>query len=371
MAGHEHIVTLINCLKADNDRDIYLVFEIMETDLHAAIRANILQDIHKQYIIWQARAPAAPPRRFRPSCMSDARACARRRQTLKALKYMHSADLLHRDMKPSNLLLNSDCLMKARPAQRSGLLAAPPPSHPHRRDRARDAAARRRLRYCPTVAPSQVADFGLARSMTELRKGKEDAPVLTDYVATRWYRAPEILLGSTAYSLGVDMWSVGCILGEMLSGKPVFPGSSTIDQLQKVMELTGYPTDAEVASMRSPYAATMLESLPTMAPAAADRWQRRFPGASADAIELMKALLAFDPAQRPSAEQALAHPYVAQFHDLAAEKVAERKVEMVIDDNVKKTTAVYREMLYHVITKMKRRNKELKQQHEEQQSGAH
>ena len=61
MAGHEHIVTLINCLKADNDRDIYLVFEIMETDLHAAIRANILQDIHKQYIIWQvARAPAAP-----------------------------------------------------------------------------------------------------------------------------------------------------------------------------------------------------------------------------------------------------------------------------------------------------------------------
>ena len=85
MAGHDHIVTLVNCLKADNDRDIYLVFEIMETDLHAAIRANILQDIHKQYLTWQ---------------------------TLKALKYMHSAELLHRDMKPSNLLLNSECLMK-------------------------------------------------------------------------------------------------------------------------------------------------------------------------------------------------------------------------------------------------------------------
>lgn len=120
MAGHEHIVTLINCLKADNDRDIYLVFEIMETDLHAAIRANILQDIHKQYIIWQVhsvpptgRRTSAPPRHSRPSCTSDPRACARLRQTLKALKYMHSADLLHRDMKPSNLLLNSDCLMKA------------------------------------------------------------------------------------------------------------------------------------------------------------------------------------------------------------------------------------------------------------------
>jgi mitogen-activated protein kinase 15 len=117
MAGHDHIVTLVNCLKADNDRDIYLVFEIMETDLHAAIRANILQDIHKQYLTWQ---------------------------TLKALKYMHSAELLHRDMKPSNLLLNSECLMK-------------------------------------------VADFGLARSLAEIQAGTgEGATVLTDYVATRW-----------------------------------------------------------------------------------------------------------------------------------------------------------------------------------------
>ena len=154
MNGHEHIITLTNVLKADNDRDIYLVFEYMETDLHAAIRANILQDIHKQYILWQ---------------------------TLKALKYMHSASLLHRDMKPSNLLLNSDCLMK-------------------------------------------VADFGLARSMRHddedpsATADKPDPVILTDYVATRWYRAPEILLGATDYSYGVDMWSVGCILGEMTHG---------------------------------------------------------------------------------------------------------------------------------------------------------
>ena len=82
---HEHIIAIQSVLKADNDRDLYLTFEYMETDLHASIRANILQDIHKQYIMWQL---------------------------LKALKFMHSANLLHRDIKPSNLLLNSDCLMK-------------------------------------------------------------------------------------------------------------------------------------------------------------------------------------------------------------------------------------------------------------------
>ena len=179
MRGHEHVVTLTNVLKADNDRDIYLVFEFMETDLHAAIRAGILQDIHKQYIMWQA---------------------------LKALKYMHSAELLHRDMKPSNLLLNSDCLMK-------------------------------------------VADFGLARSLREATVTSLMTPheqQMTDYVATRWYRAPEILLACGTYGFGVDMWGLGCILGEILVGKPIFPGNSTINQIEKIFEVTGKPSDAQL-----------------------------------------------------------------------------------------------------------------------------
>jgi mitogen-activated protein kinase 15 len=171
LSGHENIVHLINVLKADNDRDIYIVTDYMESDLHAVIRANILEDIHKQYIVYQM---------------------------LRCLKYMHTGHMLHRDIKPSNILLNSDCLVK-------------------------------------------VCDFGLARTAAQLDVDTANAPVLTDYVATRWYRAPEILLGSTSYTYGVDIWAVGCILGELLNGKPVFPGSSTMNQLDRILEITGRP----------------------------------------------------------------------------------------------------------------------------------
>jgi len=312
MGGHEHIITLTNVLKADNDRDIYLVFEYMETDLHAAIRANILQDIHKQYILWQ---------------------------TLKALKYMHSAMLLHRDMKPSNLLLNSDCLMK-------------------------------------------VADFGLARSLRDKddpgapTPDKPDPVILTDYVATRWYRAPEILLGATNYGFGVDMWSVGCILGEMLHCKPIFPGQSTMNQLEKIMELTGIPSEATAAKI-SKFAPNMLEAarskdLPseTEEPAVREaRFRKTFPTASPDALDLLIGLLQLQPDGRVTAEDALSHPFVSQFHDPAVERDSMRTVYPGIDDDRKMSTAVYRERLYHEITKMKRHREMVLREQQQQASG--
>jgi mitogen-activated protein kinase 15 len=176
LVGHENIIRLQNVIRAENDRDIYLVFDFMDTDLHAVIRANILEEIHKQYIIYQC---------------------------FKCLKYMHSVNLLHRDLKPSNLLLNSECHMK-------------------------------------------VADFGLARCL-DTKAGSE--PILTDYVATRWYRAPEILLGSNKYTKGVDMWSMGCILAELILGKPFFPGTSTLNQLDRVLEVTGRPRPEDIEAI--------------------------------------------------------------------------------------------------------------------------
>ena len=243
---HENIVALHRTMRADNDKDIYLVFEHMETDLHAVIRADILEEVHRQYIVYQ---------------------------TLKALWYMHSAQLVHRDMKPSNLLLNSECLVK-------------------------------------------VADFGLARSLLDDGGVDEGGPsdnVLTDYVATRWYRAPEILLGSSRYGLPVDMWSLGCILGEMLGGKPIFPGTSTLDQIEKVCETLGRPTDGEVAAMQSPFAATMLDSI-VCPPPPGKGWAARFPDASDAARDLLAQLMRFEPDARVGARDALGHPYCADFH---------------------------------------------------------
>eukprot|EP01123_Difflugia_compressa_P015763 TRINITY_DN907_c0_g2_i2.p1 TRINITY_DN907_c0_g2~~TRINITY_DN907_c0_g2_i2.p1 ORF type:complete len:410 (-),score=75.03 TRINITY_DN907_c0_g2_i2:235-1464(-) len=279
LADHENIITLLDVMKADNDKDIYLIFEYMETDLHAVIRANILEDIHKRFILYQL---------------------------LKAMKYMHTARVIHRDMKPSNLLLNSECLVK-------------------------------------------VADLGLARLIDAEKEEGARQQVLTDYVATRWYRAPEILLGSTAYTKGVDMWSVGCILGELLGGKPMFPGTSTMNQIDRIIEVTGRPCKEDVDAIQSEFAAQMLENLPEPNERGLESL---YPSADADALDLLKKLLAFNPSKRITVEEALDHPYVAQFHNPEEEIVCEKTIHIPIDDNRKLSVSSYRDELYTNVIKV-------------------
>jgi len=280
----ENIISMVNVHKADNDKDIYLTFEYMETDLHAVIKANILEDVHKRYILYQL---------------------------VKALKYIHSGNVLHRDLKPSNLLLNSDCLLK-------------------------------------------VADFGLARTVKDT--SQEDSVVLTDYVATRWYRAPEILLGSTKYTKGVDMWSVGCILGELLGGKPMFPGSSTLNQLDRIIEVTGKPSASDIESIKSPFADTMLQNLPASRARKLADW---YPNAPKDALDLLQKLLVFDPSKRLNAEQCLSHEYLAQFHNPDDEPVCTEMIQIMLDDNQRFSISDYRDQLY---TQIKARRKQKREE---------
>eukprot|EP00951_Prasinocladus_malaysianus_P021916 scaffold182242_cov48-Prasinocladus_malaysianus.AAC.1 len=154
----------------------------------------------------------------------------------------------------------------------------------------------------------------------------------------------------------------GCILGELLSGKPIFPGTSTMNQLDRIMEVTGRPSQEDIDAIKSPFAATMLDNLSVAQPR---KLHEMFPNASADAADLLKRLLHFNPKKRISAEDALRHPYVAQFHNTADEPSCSRRVTIPIDDNTKYSISEYREKLYSEIVK---RKKELRRRMKEREA---
>ncbi|WRX17960.1 Protein kinase domain - like 10 [Theobroma cacao] len=178
----------------------------------------------------------------------------------------HTANVFHRDLKPKNILANADCKLK-------------------------------------------ICDFGLARVSFN------DAPSAifwTDYVATRWYRAPE-LCGSffSKYTPAIDIWSIGCIFAEMLTGKPLFPGKNVVHQLDLMTDTLGTPPAESISRIRNEKARRYLSSMRKKLPVP---FSQKFPNVDPLALRLLERLLAFDPKDRPTAEEALADPY---FHGLA------------------------------------------------------
>ncbi|XP_029051198.1 mitogen-activated protein kinase p38b-like isoform X2 [Osmia bicornis bicornis] len=188
-------------------------------------------------------------------------------QILRGLKYIHSAGIIHRDLKPSNIAVNEDCELK-------------------------------------------ILDFGLARP-TENE--------MTGYVATRWYRAPEIMLNWMHYNQTVDIWSVGCIMAELLTGRTLFPGTDHIDHLTRVLVLCGTPTEETLSKITSQEARNYIQSLP---PLKKKNFKDVFRGANPLAIDLLELMLELDAEKRITAEQALAHPYLAQYADPTDEPVS-------------------------------------------------
>ncbi|KAJ1835864.1 Cyclin-dependent kinase catalytic subunit [Coemansia sp. RSA 2711] len=194
-----------------------------------------------------------------PGGLSPAQVKSYMHQLVKGIAFCHSHRTLHRDLKPQNLLIDQSGMLK-------------------------------------------IADFGLGRAFgVPLR-------VYTHEVVTLWYRSPEILMGSRHYSIGMDMWSVGCIFAEMVQRKPLFPGDSEIDEIFKIFRILGTPTEEIWPDVTS---------LPDYKPSF-PKWQGKnltdlLPGLDADGIDLLKRMLTYDPAHRISAKQALAHPY---FNDI-------------------------------------------------------
>ncbi|KAM9510527.1 LOW QUALITY PROTEIN: mitogen-activated protein kinase 7-like [Guaruba guarouba] len=188
-------------------------------------------------------------------------------QLLRGLKYIHSANVLHRDLKPSNLLVNENCELK-------------------------------------------IGDFGMARGLgADPRHAKA---FLTEYVATRWYRAPELLLSLHRYTRAIDMWSVGCIFAEMLGRRQLFPGRNYVHQLQLIMAVLGTPPPAVMGAIGAERVRAYIQSLP---PRPAVPWEALFGDADAEALALLARMLRFDPRDRVGVGEALRHPFLAKYHD--------------------------------------------------------
>uniref|UniRef100_U3F8E1 Mitogen-activated protein kinase n=2 Tax=Micrurus TaxID=8634 RepID=U3F8E1_MICFL len=258
---HENVIGINDILRAptiDQMRDVYIVQDLMETDLYKLLKTQQLSNDHICYFLYQI---------------------------LRGLKYIHSANVLHRDLKPSNLLINTTCDLK-------------------------------------------ICDFGLARIADP---DHDHTGFLTEYVATRWYRAPEIMLNSKGYTKSIDIWSVGCILAEMLSNRPIFPGKHYLDQLNHILGILGSPSQDDLNCIINTKARNYLQSLP---PKPKVPWAKLFSKADSKALDLLDKMLTFNPNKRITVEESLAHAYLEQYYDPSDEPVAEEpfRFDMELDD---------------------------------------
>lgn len=147
---------------------------------------------------------------------------------------------------------------------------------------------------------------------------------MTEYVVTRWYRAPELVL-TREYTNAVDMWSLGCVIGDLLGRKALFPGKDFKHQVEIICSIIGKPTAREMGHIKSARARMFLEKLPDLNHVPLENL---YPDANPHALDLMMQLLKFLPEERITAEEALAHPYLAEYHDPAFETTAENMVDV-------------------------------------------
>ncbi|KPI85444.1 mitogen activated protein kinase putative (MPK11) [Leptomonas seymouri] len=242
----DNIIGLRNILTPEdpeNFEHFYIVMDIMETDLKQVLRSGQeLTEAHTQFFIYQA---------------------------LRALHIIHSAGVIHRDITPANILVNTNCDLK-------------------------------------------ICDFGLAK------EENDQGEYMTDYVTMRWYRAPELVMEDKDYSVQIDVWGIGCILGELLGSRPLFQGKDRVNQLDKIVEVIGTPTEEDINSVGSGAAQKYLKKKGFRP---APDWRQRYHGASPEALDLLRRMLVFNPNKRITVLQAMRHPFLEQLHDDADDNV--------------------------------------------------
>lgn len=280
---HENLLQLIDLVPVPSPDfdDVYIVMQYMHLDLHKLIYSPKMKVSVNQV---------------------QAFVC----QMLRGLKYLHSAGVVHRDLKPPNVLVNKDCSLR-------------------------------------------IADFGLAgrRVPKDTLTVEEADEIMTEYVVTRWYRAPELLLTPCVYCEAVDIWSVGCIFYELLAREPLFAGENPVRMLKLMYSLLGFTEEKDLmwiqdlarggeVSRRTAASAlqtmrTLDQTKPKLSEIVVKPIEERLPQHPKEMLELMRLMLEFDPNKRIPAADAIQHAYLAKLRDPLGELDAPRRFDWDFD----------------------------------------
>ena len=258
---HENIIPLFDVIihlnkDQNNNRtvDVYIVMEKMDSDLQKIIASKQeLSDEHYQFILYQM---------------------------LRALYFLHSANIIHRDFKPSNVLINEDCTVK-------------------------------------------LCDFGMSRGI------KEENALLTEYVVTRYYRAPEVMLSSHHYTKKIDVWSIGCAFAELLSKKFMFPGENYIAQIKLIIDVLGTQDVKDLDFISNSSAKNFVmqfQNIPKK------NFSEILKCENPLAVDLVEKMLVFNPDKRYSIEDCLNHPYLKNMREGIEDPVFTGKINLDFDD---------------------------------------
>jgi serine/threonine protein kinase len=270
---------------------------------------------------------------------------------------MHSANIIHRDLKPANILANKNCDLKIcdlglgraevfdwaemELLDKQNKLVKKTKKKKKSEDKDKKNKDKDKKDKKDKDKDKKDKDKK-DKNKDNDEEEEEEEPELTEYVITRWYRAPEVILCPSHYSKAVDIWSVGCIFAELLGRQPLFPGDHYLDQIQKIVAVTGTPKMEDLDFIKKKEAKEFFLKLVKRTKLT---WSSLFPNANPIALDLLEKMLTFNPKKRYTVDQCLSHPYFEGLHDPEQEPITTSPFDWTFD-SVELTKENLQSMIY-------------------------